>query len=231
MRVSNSKFLLCSKSAVKMAACEKMFGYKPDTVSVENCSNPEQPVGSLNGLICAKQRVQFALKADPRIAQKYTHVFSIESGIEREKDVDGVVECCDVVHVVVFDTCSGVYFYYQGSKKFQFEESLWEETRDDPNNAKSSLGWSLTVGEVVERKFGYNKKNWSKDYTALGEPLDRVEQIYETLREVWDTKSASSESFRPYRNPRKTFLMANIDYYVDNPKQGVIFQVISWNFI
>ena len=171
MNILNKKnILLTSTSPVKLQAFKNIFDCKPkDSITVDGCGNPEQPVGHLETLICCKRRIEHALSTIN--VREYDGVISIENGIHKIGK-----ECFDVVHIIYYDTNEHMYYHKSGCD-FPFENYLWEETQNKIDNVKTTLGWSITIGDVVAEKFGYNKKNWIKEYVALGKPLDRVEQI------------------------------------------------------
>lgn len=247
-----SRYLLCSQSPVKVAAFKQAFGFPPtETLNVDVSVNPEQPVGSLNGLICAKQRIQFALEhlvsSDSLLLsnlrlQQFDYILAIESGIQCVESVDSSdssesidkkdKKCYDVVHVVFYDVVNDCYGYALGGG-FRFEPELWEKTFNAPENIKTSLGWSLTVGEVVERELHYDQKNWMKDYNVYGRQIDRTDQLASVLKRIIYTggtggTSASNSGEWKLSSPYpEDEIRANIRYSVDKPKPGIVFQDLS----
>ena len=213
MNFQNQRVLLTSTSPVKFQAYKNAFTCEPNfRMGVEGCGNPEQPVGYLETLVCCKNRIEHVIEksnvglgdydvGDYEV-RDYDIIMAIENGIQKIAD-----ECFDVVHVVCYDTKNGLYFHKSGAH-FKFENYLWEETENKKENIKTTLGWSITIGDIVAEKFGYNKKNWIKDYVALNNPLDRVSQISSVLLAL----------------DKMDTVQVNTRFVVDYPKKGIIFQ-------
>lgn len=240
-------FLLASTSTIKKDALVKYLKTSVKTpvvftYSVDDCGNPEQPVG-IGGLVACKRRIQWILenKQDFLRKNEIVAVYSIENAIKRtivSKDQD-LDQCFDVAHVMFYKMSTGIYEYNSGNG-IQFENKYWDKTYEKSKD-KNDYGWSLTVGEVIAQEFGFNPKNWVKEYKDMldhkdtldqtSQNGDRVDQIYAALRALralrafddYVTITDDEDMIDQYSRE----LVANIDYVFDHPKKGILFQDMS----
>ena len=216
----NRNVLLVSESAVKVEAFEKAYGVTPVTIAVSGDVNPEQPVGRTETLVCCKRRIEsvIEMKDHPNVLEhelkQYDYLVAIENGIVQDTTTEKT-KCYDFVYVVIYDTKKRVYYCMSGGH-FQFNGMLWADTR--PGEDDNCLGWPITIGETVAEKYGYNPKNWSKDYDYYGAARDRVDLIADVLKR--------RSPFKPLAL-RPMDLRVNINYIPDHPIKGVLFQDLT----